>query len=333
MLNLPDHYIAKNYREVAVELATIQGKDNICFMSLDINDLFVNIPITDTIRITRLWLHKHNQDGLLIKQITHALEVILKQNYFQYSNQIYKPVKGIAMGSPTSSTIAEIYLQYMEEFFIKQAMDDNSILYYKRYGDDLLLACDKTKTGADMILNTTNKLDSNLTFKDEMEINNFINYLVLSVNKSDNQITIDVYQKPTYIDITIHYTSNHPHLQKLAGFHFFIQRLNSLPLTENAKEQEWIWIITTARYNGFPEHIIQEIKHKHNKNTITHAHQMESIPQHKKWSKFQFHSPAIYKITNMFKKTDVKIAFKATNTIFHQLTYKPKKDNPAGIYR
>jgi hypothetical protein len=32
-------------------------------------------------------------------------------------------------------------------------------------------------------------------------------------------------------------------------------------------------------------------------------------------------------------KTNVKIPLRATNTIFHQLTYKPKKDNPAGIYR
>jgi hypothetical protein len=220
----------------------------------------------------------------------------------------------------------------MEEFFIKQAMDDKSILYYKRYVDDLLITYDNTKTGADMILNTANELDSNLTFKVEIEVNNSINYLDLRVNKSDNQITIDVYRKPTYIDITIHYTSNHRHLQNLASFHFFIQRLNSLPPTERAKEQELIRIITTARNNGFPEHIIQELKHKHYKNNNTQEHQTESVPQHKKWSKFQFHSPAIYKITNMFMKTNVKIAFKATNTIFHQLTYKPNKDNPAGIY-
>jgi hypothetical protein len=35
----------------------------------------------------------------------------------------------------------------------------------------------------------------------------------------------------------------------------------------------------------------------------------------------------------LFKNTNVKIAFKATNTIFHQLTRKPKKDNPPGTYR
>jgi hypothetical protein len=157
-------------------------------------------------------------------------------------------------------------------------LDDKSILYYKSYVDDLLIAYDKTKTGANMILNTANKLDSNLTFKAKMEKNNSINYLDLSVNKSDNQNTINIYRKPTYIDIAIHYISNHPHLQKLAAFPFFIQRLNILPLTERAKEQERMWIITPARNNGFPEHIIQELKHKHYKNTNTLVHQTESIP-------------------------------------------------------
>jgi hypothetical protein len=48
------------------------------------------------------------------------LEIILKQNYFQYNNQIFQPNKGIAMGSPISSTIAEIYVQHLEEQFAKQ---------------------------------------------------------------------------------------------------------------------------------------------------------------------------------------------------------------------
>jgi hypothetical protein len=40
-------------------------------------------------------------------------------NYFQYNNQYFKPEKGIAMGSPISGTSAEIYLQLIEERYIK----------------------------------------------------------------------------------------------------------------------------------------------------------------------------------------------------------------------
>jgi hypothetical protein len=56
----------------------------------------------------------------MITETLYFLKVILKQNYFQYNNQFFQPKKGIAMGSPISSTTADIYLQFLEELYIKQ---------------------------------------------------------------------------------------------------------------------------------------------------------------------------------------------------------------------
>jgi hypothetical protein len=77
---------------------------------------------------------------------------------------------------------------------------------------DLLIVFDETKTDAYTILKTANKLDNNLTFKSVVEENDNMNYLNLSINKTDNQISLSIYRKPTDIDITVHFTSNHPHL-------------------------------------------------------------------------------------------------------------------------
>ena len=40
------------------------------------------------------------------------IKVIRSQNYFLQNDKYFKPTKGIAMGSPISSTIAKIYLQF-----------------------------------------------------------------------------------------------------------------------------------------------------------------------------------------------------------------------------
>ena len=48
-------------------------------------------------------------------------------------------MKGIAMSSPLSSTLAEIYLQYLEELIIKHWIETNEILYYRRYVDDTII--------------------------------------------------------------------------------------------------------------------------------------------------------------------------------------------------
>jgi hypothetical protein len=45
-------------------------------------------------------------------------------------------------------------------------------------------------------------------------------------------------------------------------------------------------------------------KHSHT-HTHTHTHTQSILPQPKIWMKFTFHSPAIFKVTNLFKNTNL----------------------------
>ena len=65
-----------------------------------------------------------------MKQTLELIKVILNQNYFQYNDKYFKPTKGIAVGSPMSSTLAEIYLQLFEELTIR--LSSNTILRLHR---------------------------------------------------------------------------------------------------------------------------------------------------------------------------------------------------------
>jgi hypothetical protein len=79
-----------------------------------------------TLKITEQQLMKGN-DKHKTKQIITILHTILKQNYFEYQDTIYHPSKGVAMGSPISGTIAEIFLQHIENKHIKQLLDSKII--------------------------------------------------------------------------------------------------------------------------------------------------------------------------------------------------------------
>jgi hypothetical protein len=120
--------------------------------------------------------------------------------------------------------------------------------------DDLLIIYDDTRTNANSILEIANKIDHNLSFKAEVKEKATLNYLDPSLHREDNRISLSIYRKLTYMDIKIHFISNHPHLQKLAAFQYLIQRLNCLPLSHTANEQEWKQILITAHNNGFPTH-------------------------------------------------------------------------------
>jgi len=91
----------------------------------DIKDLYVNIPITETTDITTTKLLKHNEPEITT-QICKLLETILQQNYFIFQEQIYQPDKGIAMGSPISGIIAEIFLQHLEHIHIRPLIESKT---------------------------------------------------------------------------------------------------------------------------------------------------------------------------------------------------------------
>ena len=58
------------------------------------------------------------------------------------------------------------------------------------------------------------------------------------------------------------------------------------------------------------------------------------MQQHnKKWITFIYYGPAVRKVTNLFKRTNVKIAYCPTNTIYQQLSQKPNNTNPSGKYQ
>ena len=57
----------------------------------------------------------------------------------------------------------------------------------------------------------------------------------------------------------------------------------------------------------------------------------EKQTQKKIWVTFTYHSPIIRKITNLFKNTEIRIAFKATNIIHQQLADKTQQKSKWNI--
>lgn len=81
-INLPDTYTTKKIHETAQGLHNIHMRENHKIITLDIKDLYVNLPTKGIIQSTRFWLHKNSIDTTIIEQVLHLLKVILKQNCF-----------------------------------------------------------------------------------------------------------------------------------------------------------------------------------------------------------------------------------------------------------
>jgi len=154
-----------------IHLKHITIHDKRRLISFDIKDLYVNIPIDETINITKPLLLAQN-DKTITQQMITLLEITLQQNYFSFENNIYQPTKGISMGSPLSGDIVEIFLQHIEQTNIKHIMENKNITLYTRYVDDILIIYDSTHCSVTDINIYMNAIHPNFKFTPTQEVNN-----------------------------------------------------------------------------------------------------------------------------------------------------------------
>jgi hypothetical protein len=299
-------------------------------MTLDIRDLYVNIPTEDIIHSTEFWFKLQSQDTIMLNQIKKLLKTVLQQNYFHYEDSYYKPMKGIAMGSPISSLASELILQYHENRIIKHWLETDQIKYYRRYVDDILLIYNNAKISPEQVTQAFNDYSNNLEFTATTEENRKISYLDLDIHRTQDGIQLGIYRKPTYTDTTIQYKSTHPLQHKLSAYRYLINRMNILPITNKEKEKEWSIIQNIGMNNGFPLKDIHRLRHNIETRSNTQKEKTTGA-----WVKFTFYNPLVYRVTNLFKTTSLNITYKPTNTIKRILQFKKEIDpfTEAGIYK
>ena len=256
-------------------------------------------------------------------------DVITRQNYFTHNNETITQYDGLAMGAPSSGLIAEFFLQHTENTHLARLSRKHKIVNYFRYVDDILLIFDPSHTDIQAILADFNTLHPNLSFTAEVESDNTINYLDISIQKTPTGLKTAIFRKPTFSDTIIPYTSNHPTQHKFAAPRFLYNRLNSYNLHRQQFDNELNVIHNILHNNSFP---IMSHKHRHNHNT---THEQRTQPK-RKWATFTYIGKETLHITNAFRHTDLKIAFRTNNTLDHLLRHKtppPDKFTSSGVYK
>jgi hypothetical protein len=94
------------------------------------------------------------------------------------------------------------------------------VIGYFRFVDDILVVNDTDKTNIHHVLNSFNNVMPTMNFTSEEEVDNNINFLDITISKINNNISFDIYRKPTTTDSIIPYDSCHPLEPKLASFRY-----------------------------------------------------------------------------------------------------------------
>jgi hypothetical protein len=197
-------------------------------------------------------------------------------------------------------------LQYIESSCLAPIVNKHGISGYYRYVDDILIIYDSSFTNISSILNDFNNIHTNLQFTLETEFNNNINYLDISIHRSETDLTFHIYRKPTFTDTIIPHDSCHPVQHKHAAIRFLYNRLYTYDLDEDAKSKELNTI-----------HILYNNKFPLQYCDYTSKHRTPTQPQKytHKWATFTYVGKETRFITQIFRNTDLKIAYKVNSTI------------------
>ena len=96
-----------------------------CLSSYDVTSLFTSVPIDPALNIIRDLLEKdeklNDRTVLLVQNIMELLGFHLHNTYFSFQNEFYEQVEGVAMGSPVSPIVANLYMEHFEGKALRSA--------------------------------------------------------------------------------------------------------------------------------------------------------------------------------------------------------------------
>jgi hypothetical protein len=128
-LSLPNTFVTYNSTQLANNIIKLNITQSTRIITFDIKDLYVNIPIDETINIMKTQLTNNKTDNKTIAQAGILLETILRQNYLQFDNKFFQPHKDVAMGSSIPGLVAEMFLQHHEKLLMKNILDTKKIIF------------------------------------------------------------------------------------------------------------------------------------------------------------------------------------------------------------
>ena len=134
--------------------------------SLDVDSLFTNVPLDETIEICVNELFKSSQtvSGLNKQQVLEMLSLTTKENVILFDGKYYSQIDGVAMGSPLGPTFANIFLCHHETTWLKNCPKAFKPVYYKRYVDDIFVLFEKPEQ-VSRFVNYMNKRHKILNFR------------------------------------------------------------------------------------------------------------------------------------------------------------------------
>ena len=254
---LPSKYNIKSTHELIQVLHTIKPNNGI-LASLDVENLFTNVPVNVTIDIIINNIYnnpslpplKTNPNILRKLLLTCTTEV----PFHDHLGNIYVQTNGVSMGSILGPIFSNFYMSDLENRIF------NSIKkppIYLRYIDDILILANNINEIN--ILQDPFQKNSVLNFTHELNKSNKISFLdVLIDTNNNNNFTTSTYKKPSNNPCTLNFKSKCSFRYKKAIINNLISRAKLISSSKTIFYKEVENVKQALINNRFPIYTVEE---------------------------------------------------------------------------
>ena len=195
------------------------------------------------------------------------LEKCLRCTYFLYNGEYYLQIHGVAMGSPVSPIVCNLFMEWYEQKALAGYHDPPR--WWKRYVDDTYTVL--KKNDADTFTEYLNTVDPDIKWTTESEVvvekemenmekaERCLAFLdTMSVLNEDGTIRTRVFRKETHTDQYLNFTSNHPLEHKRGVVRTLLHRAESVVSDEQERQEEQERINKVLGVNGITDRMQRE---------------------------------------------------------------------------
>ena len=198
-----NEYSVKNSSSFVSELLLSNNfqADNLYMTSYDVENLYTNVPLRETINIivNKIFINSESSFIGLSKSCFTKLLEIANTNcfFFLFNGQLYKQCDGLGMDIPQSPIFADIFLSFHEEMWLSNCPIEFKPIFYRRYVDDTFILF-SDKSHAPKFLNYINRQHDIINFAMETESTNSLSFLDVLVSRQNNEFVTSVFRKSSF---------------------------------------------------------------------------------------------------------------------------------------
>ena len=238
-----------------------------CLSSYDVSSLFTSVPIDPALKIIKDLLVKDptlkDRTVIGIDDIILLLEFCLKNTYFSFQGQFFEQVEGVAMGSPVSPIVANLYMEYLEQKALSTA--PHPPRFWHRYVDDTFVI--HKRANKQGFLQHINSVDPAIKFTvEDNKEDGSIPFLDTIVKPEvDGSLSITVYRKPTHTDRYLQWDSHHNLSAKFSVINALSHRAQTVCSNPELLKQEKEHLRKALTKCKYPKWALDKVEKRLNK--------------------------------------------------------------------